>query len=163
MSKNLSIGSVFMYIFHLPHSCHNSSRFHLESNFMKSYSSWEWRCQGRTSRRLKISSHEVTNLRNNTEEHTGPTRKSHEPTRCSTLVSLFSPGVGVKSASLVEMIHNYIDLINHTQYYLQTTILRDRSIIYKHRGITVRENILVHSQPGRGTYTCLLHSTHRTL
>ena len=36
---------------------------------------------------------QVTRLQtsgNNIEEHTGPARKSHEPTRCSTLTSLFS-------------------------------------------------------------------------
>ena len=39
---------------------------------------------------MKISSYEVTNLRNDVGDHAGPSPKSHEPTRCSTLVSLFS-------------------------------------------------------------------------
>ena len=51
---------------------------------------WEWRCQDRTSRRLKILRFEVTNIRNSTIEHTEPTCKSHEPTRCSTLATLHS-------------------------------------------------------------------------
>ena len=39
---------------------------------------------------MKNSSYEATNVRNDIEDHPGPCRKSREPTRCSTLASLFS-------------------------------------------------------------------------
>ena len=71
-----------------------------ESNFL---------CLGRTSRRLRIPSYEVTKLANNIEEHTGASRKGHEPTRCSTLASLFSPEEVSKSFDVI-----FSETFNHS-------------------------------------------------